>query len=52
MQKSDGTNKCYLAQKKVVLEFSPWQIAVPRRITPTLLYHDKEYSDLISAFSL
>ena len=47
VQKLDVTNKCCRAQKKVVLfnyifyqenspmsVFAPWQIAVPRRITP------------------
>ena len=54
VQKTGGTNKCYLAQKKVVLfnyifirrialrEFPPLQIGIP-----THVYHYKEYKDLV-----
>ena len=59
-QKPDGTNKCYLAQKRVVLfnciffriialcQSPPWQIAVPRRITPNPYIFMKNIQTLLA----
>ena len=38
----------YFYQKNYLRELPPWQIAVPRRVIPTPVYHYKEYTDLVS----